>query len=76
MFINFKNKFASLNKSLRNKLFEEKKNKNKIQEKQVKNQDYKKNREERMLDEKYKKVEEKLKTGKKLTTADLIGMSK
>jgi uncharacterized coiled-coil DUF342 family protein len=74
MFIDMKNKFFALNKILRYKSFEEKKVKSNIESNNIKREEYKKQKEEKLLDEKYRKIEETLKTKKKLTTNDLLAM--
>ena len=75
-FLSWKNKFMSMNRTLKNKLFEAKKIDDEIINKKKKIEEKEKEKEKKIIAEKAKKVEEKFKTTKKLTTEDLIVLGK
>jgi len=75
-FLLLKNKFLSLNKVLKYKLFEAKKINEQISNKKKQKEEKKKEFEKKIIEEKAKIIEEKFKNTKKLTTEDLIVLGK
>lgn len=75
-FLGLKNKFLGMNKVLKNRLFEAKKIKDKIESKKRQQEEVKKEQEKKIIEKKTKEVEKKFKTTKKLTTEDLIILGK
>lgn len=76
MFGEFRMRFLALNKLLRHKLFEEGRIHNRIEDNRKRAAERKERETEILLEKKLKEVEEKLRTKKKLTTEDLIGLRK